>query len=156
MTLTAKQLGLLAAGGSAALLIGAFIFQALGFAPCSMCLWQRWPHAAAIVIGALVLVLPIRVTFLLGAAAALTTGGIGVYHSGVERDLWQGPTSCSAGGGADTGLGLLPGDIADVTSTVVMCDEVALWILGLSMANWNVIASLVLAAIWVVAARRAA
>jgi len=156
VTPTAKQLGLLAAGGSAALLIGAFIFQAIGFAPCALCLWQRWPHAAAIVIGALVVVLPHRLIFLLGAAAVLTTGGIAVYHTGVERDWWEGPTSCSGGGGADTGLGLLPEDIADVTSTVVMCDEVALWILGLSMANWNVIASAALAGIWIMAARRAA
>ena len=39
---------LLAAGGSLALLLGAFGFQALGYAPCKLCLWQRWPHGAAI------------------------------------------------------------------------------------------------------------
>ena len=105
----------------------------------------------------MVLALPGTITFLLGAAAALTTAGIGLYHTGVERDWWEGPTSCTGGGGGvDPTLGLLPGDIADVTSSVVMCDEVALWILGLSMANWNVVASLVLAGIWIAAARKAA
>ena len=45
--MTRTQLILLAAGGSAALLIAAWTFQAIGYAPCKMCLWQRWPHAAA-------------------------------------------------------------------------------------------------------------
>ena len=47
---------LLATLGSAALLLGAFAFQHLGgLAPCKLCLWQRWPHAAAIIIGIIVL-----------------------------------------------------------------------------------------------------
>lgn len=156
MSLTAKHLGLLAAAGSAGLLIGAFIFQALGYAPCALCLWQRWPHGVAVAIGVLVLALPRPVTFLLGAAAALATAGIGAYHTGVERGWWPGPSTCSGGGAVDPSLGLLPGDVADVANTVVMCDEVALWIFGLSMANWNVIASIVLAGLWIAAARRAA
>ena len=44
-----------AAAGSAALLLGAFVFQALGYAPCAMCIWQRYPHAIAIGMGALLL-----------------------------------------------------------------------------------------------------
>ena len=45
----------LATLGSVALLGGAFLFQALGWQPCAICLWQRWPHGAAIVIGVLAL-----------------------------------------------------------------------------------------------------
>jgi disulfide bond formation protein DsbB len=35
-----------------------------------------------------------------------------------------------------------------------MCDEVPWSLLGLSMASWNVLASLALAGLWVAAARR--
>ena len=39
--------------GSLALLLGALAFQYLGgLAPCHLCLLQRWPHAAAIALGA--------------------------------------------------------------------------------------------------------
>jgi disulfide bond formation protein DsbB len=143
---------ILAAGGSAALLAGAFIFQALGFAPCAMCLWQRWPHAAAIVIGALAFVLPGRLLPALGGLAALTTAGIGVYHTGVERDWWEGPASCTSAGGGLVGL-----DGAALLSmdgpALVLCDEVVWSLFGLSMASWNAVLSVLLALLWFRAAR---
>ena len=83
--MTQRQLILLAASGSFALLAGAYAFQFLGYAPCQMCLWQRWPHAAAVLIGVAALTLPMRVLLYLGALAALTTAGIGLFHTGVER-----------------------------------------------------------------------
>ena len=77
---------LVAAGGSFALLAGAFLFQALGDPPCPMCWWQRYPHMAAVVIGALALLIQGPILPWLGALAALTTAGLGVLHTGVERD----------------------------------------------------------------------
>ncbi|MFP4274908.1 MAG: disulfide bond formation protein B, partial [Paracoccaceae bacterium] len=57
--MTRTTLILLAAGGSAALLAAAFAFQHLGgLAPCTLCLWQRWPHAAAVLLGLAALALP--------------------------------------------------------------------------------------------------
>ncbi|MCK0166665.1 disulfide bond formation protein B [Jannaschia sp. S6380] len=150
--MTGKQLGLLAAGGSAVLLLSAFIFQALGYAPCAMCIWQRYPHAVAIGAGVLLAIgfAPL-VLLAVGAASAATTAIIGVYHTGVERDWWQGPTSCT-GSGLDlsslTGSDLLP-SASSGPSNLVMCDEVAWEFLTLSMASWNAIWSAVLAWIWV-------
>ena len=144
----------LATGGSAVLLLAAFGFQHVGgLAPCAMCLWQRWPHAVAIAIGALGVVLPAAWVALLGGAAMLTNAGIAVYHTGVERDWWDGPASCSGGGGD---LGAM--EVADLLNPdagggIVMCDEVAWEMLGLSMASWNGLACLALAAIWFAAAR---
>ena len=155
MTLTAKNLGLLAAAGSAALLIGAFIFQAFGFAPCALCLWQRWPHAAAILIGLVLLAGGPRLLIWAGATAAAATSGIGFYHAGVEWRFWPGPTSCTGGGldlGAMGGSDLLS---MDAPTGLVLCDEVVWSLMGLSMAGWNGVISLVLATIWVIAARRA-
>ncbi len=95
--LTRKPLIALAAASSAVILLGAFIFQSLGYAPCDLCLTQRYPHAAAIAIGILALLTGWRFWPWLGALAAATTGAVGVYHSGVERKLWAGPSSCTAG-----------------------------------------------------------
>ncbi|WPY95396.1 disulfide bond formation protein B [Limimaricola variabilis] len=144
---------LLATLGSAALLGGAFIFQALGYPPCAMCIWQRWPHGIAIAIGIIAMMLPGRVLPLLGALAATATAAIGVFHTGVERDWWEGPSSCT---GSGPSLGSLSG--GDLLATdgprLVMCDVVSWEMLGLSMASWNALFSLVLVALWVSALRR--
>jgi disulfide bond formation protein DsbB len=153
---THRPLVLLATLGSAALLLGAFGFQHIGgLLPCKMCLWQRWPHAAAILIGALILLGGPRLLAWAGALAAASTGAIGVYHAGVEWGLWPGPSSCS---GAGAGLGGLSG--ADLLSTegpaaLVMCDEVVWQLAGLSMAGWNALLSFGLMGFWILAARRA-
>lgn len=143
---------LCAAGGSAALLLGAFAFQYLGgMPPCKMCIWQRWPHAAAIGIGILAIWLPGRVLPIFGALAALTTAGIGVYHTGVERGWWEGPTSCTSGS-ID---GLTAQDLMDqiMSAPLVRCDDVPWELFTLSMASWNAVVSFGLALIWLAAAR---
>ena len=154
--MTRKQLMLLAALGSFALLAGAFVFQALGYAPCKMCIWQRWPHGVAIGAGVLVAAFgPFALLGLVGAAGAFVTGAIGVYHTGVERDWWEGPTSCS---GSGNGLANMSGSdllSLDTPVNVVMCDEVAWAFAGLSMASWNAVFSFALAGLWIVALKRA-
>jgi disulfide bond formation protein DsbB len=147
-----KILILLATLGSAALLLGAFGFQHLGgLAPCKLCLWQRWPHAAAVLIGAIGLALPLASVALLGAVAAAATAAIGLYHTGVERAWWQGPDTCSAG---DI-TGLTPEQLMEqiLAAPLVRCDEVAWEMLGLSMASWNAALSLGLMGLWLLAAR---
>ena len=141
----------LAAGGSAALLAGAYIFQALGYPPCAMCLWQRWPHMVAVVIGLVALRVGGATLPLLGALAALTTALIGVYHTGVERGWWEGPASCSGQGGLD---GLSGSDLLAIEGPrVVMCDQVSWEFLTLSMASWNALFSFALVIGWIFAAR---
>jgi disulfide bond formation protein DsbB len=144
----------LAAAGSAALLAGAMMFQALGYAPCPMCLWQRWPHVAAIAIGILAVFVPRRALLWLGALAAATSGAIGIYHTGVERAWWQGPTSCTSSGVSGVSADDLLNQI--MAAPLVRCDEVAWQMLGLSMASWNVLASFALAGVWLYAASKRA
>jgi disulfide bond formation protein DsbB len=151
--LSRTRLVLLAAGGSLALLLGAFLFQSLGYAPCKLCIWQRWPHGAAIAAGLLWLAL--RQTWLLplGSLAALATAGVGVYHTGVEQKWWQGPDTCSAGpiGGQSSA------DLLDqiMNAPLIRCDEVAWAFAGLSMASWNALLSFALALLWLAAWSRA-
>ena len=142
----------LAAGGSAALLLGAFAFQHLGgLAPCKMCIWQRYPHVVAIALGALALFVPLPALLALGALAALATAGVGAYHVGVEQGWWEGPSSCSAGS-IDA---LDPDALFDqiMAAPLVRCDEIAWQFAGLSMAGWNMVISLMLAVFWIAALR---
>lgn len=152
---SSRTLILLATLGSAALLGGAFAFQYIGgLAPCQLCLWQRWPHAAAILIGVVALVTGWRGLAWLGALAALATAGIGIFHVGVEQLWWEGLASCTAG----SIEGISTVDLLDPTkdvAAVVRCDEIAWQMLGISMAGWNAILSLILAGMWVKAARTA-
>jgi len=147
-----KTLILLAAAGSAAMLLGALAFQHLGgLAPCKLCIWQRWPHGIAAALGLIALVgWPALMTGF-GALAALTTAGIGGYHTGVERGWWPGPSDCSGG---PVG-GMSSEELFDqiMAAPLVRCDEVPWEMLGLSMASWNMIVSLGLAAIWLMALR---
>ncbi len=155
MTVTRRSLMLLAASGSLALMLGAFGLQYIGgLPPCAMCIWQRYPHVVAIVIGLIALRLSTAALAWLGALAALTTAAIGAYHTGVERDWWEGPTTCSSGpiGGMSTD------DLFDqiMSAPLVRCDEVPWAMFSLSMASWNMILSLVLMGLWIAAARRPA
>jgi len=149
-----RHLMALAALGSFGLLAGAFAFQHIGgLAPCAMCLWQRWPHAVAVAIGAAGLALPHAAVAWAGALSMLTSAGLATLHTGVERGWWVLNLACT-GGGEDLGA-------MDVTALldptqgdgIVLCTDVAWSLLGLSMASWNGIASLVLMGLWAAAAR---
>ena len=148
-----KSLIILAAGGSAAMLLAAWGFQYLGgMAPCKMCIWQRYPHGAAALIGVVALALPsLRVLPMFGALAALITAGIGVYHAGVEQKWWEGPTSCTSGDISGLSAEELLNQI--MTAPLVRCDEIPWEMFGLSMAGWNAVVSSGLALIWLAAWR---
>ncbi len=150
--MTRNNLTALAALGSAGLLAGAFVFQMLGYAPCQMCIWQRYPHAVATGMGALALLLPLKWLLLAGAAAAGTTSAIGFYHVGVEQGWWQGPTTCSAGPIGNVSSEELLDQI--LSAPLVRCDEIPWELFGLSMAGWNALISLGLVMCWTSAYRR--
>ena len=110
-----------------------------GLHPCEMCYWQRWPHAAAIIFAALAFTGPAgskrsRSLVVVAAAAIAVSGAIGVYHAGVEAQIFEGFTTCTA----TRGLSLQ--DIMKVP--LVRCDQVQWSLLGISMAGWNAILSL--------------
>lgn len=142
-----QRAGCGAAFGSAALLAAAFAFQHLGgYAPCPLCILQRWPHAIAVLLGLALLIWPRREIALLGALTMLAGAGIAAYHAGVEQGWWLGPTTCVA---PDVG-GLTPEQLLQqiLEAPVVRCDEIAWSFLGLSMAAWNGLASAALALLW--------
>src|SRR6476646_2599706 len=130
----------------AALLAGAFGSQYLGgLYPCEMCWWQRYAHMAALAVAALAFTAPApstrsRVLTLLAALAIAVSGGIGVYHAGVEAKIFQGFTTCTATVHAGASTADLLKEITH--APLVRCDEVQWSFLGISMAGWNAIISL--------------
>jgi disulfide bond formation protein DsbB len=149
----------IAAVGTAAIL-GAWFFQfALGLAPCPLCLEQRHAYYFAIPLAVMV-ALGDRVgasrKVLIAALVAIAAGmlwnaALGVYHAGIEWGWWTGPQECS---GAPGSLGT-PGSLMEQLQSInlIRCDEAAWRFLGLSLAGYNALISLMLAAIaaWAVA-----
>ncbi len=147
MDVTASRLALLAGAGSLIILLAAFGFQYIGeLAPCKLCLWQRYPHVLVIVLAVIFARVKHRLLLWLGGVASLSTAGIAAYHSGVEQKWWQGPDTCTSGSIDGLSTEQLIAQI--MASPIIRCDEIAWSFLSLSMASWNLIASLLLAGLW--------
>jgi disulfide bond formation protein DsbB len=141
---------LLIAAASLATLAAVWIFQALGYAPCELCLTQRYAFYVAAPLALLIALLASRSAHglartgsVLLAAAFAANAVLAAYHVGVEYHWWPGPTACTGGLAG-------PLDVNDLAKAlnsikVVRCDEVQLRIAGLSLAGWNVVASAALA-----------
>lgn len=126
-----------------ALLGGALISQyGFGLYPCEMCMWQRWPHLAAIVLALSALLLRSRSAALLLVVAAtmaiLTSGLIGGFHAGVEYDWWEGLTSCATNIAAG-------GNMLDsiMNAPLVRCDVAPWTLFGISLAGFNFLLSVI-------------
>jgi disulfide bond formation protein DsbB len=137
---------------AAATIVGAWIFQAFGVAPCELCLQQRTayyggvPLAAILAYAASGRARPVVAAGFLGLALIfLANAGLAIYHSGVEWALWKGPADCT---GAITAAPKVADFLKELDRVkVVRCDEVQIRILGLSLANLNVLISAALAAL---------
>lgn len=151
---SSKRIAVTAGAGSAALLIAALTFQTLGYAPCELCILQRWPHLVAAIIGALVWWFGWRRWLAaLGLIAALCATGLAIYHAGVELKLWLGPQHCSGGIAGLASMSTQDLMAALEQAPVVRCDEVAWSLFGISMAGWNAICSAALSAMWLASVR---
>ena len=135
-------------------ILGAWFFQyGLGLAPCPLCLEQRYAYYFAVPLAAMVAFgdqAGASRKVLIGACVAIAAGmlwnaGLGVYHSGIEWRWWPGPQECS---GAPVDLGSA-GALAErlKSISVVRCDEAAWRFLGLSLAGYDALISLSLAAV---------
>jgi disulfide bond formation protein DsbB len=82
----------------------------------------------------------------------LASVGVAGYHAGVEWKFWPGPESCSGGG--QVSLAALKDLLNGGGVKMPACDHPAWILLGLSMAGWNALASLVFVALSVAAALR--
>jgi len=139
---------------SSATLLGAWYFElVLKLSPCPLCLEQRLPYHIVIPLSLLMAMAAlvrapqklIAVGFVAIMAAVLCGAGLGAYHAGVEWHWWPGPTDCSGPVTDFTAKGPLLDQLRSIH--VVRCDDAAWRFLGLSLAGYNVLISLLLAAI---------
>lgn len=152
-----RSMSLLVLFGSLAVIVGALLFQYVGgLQPCELCLLERWPYYAAIPLllialargarGALAVILIALVALLF-----IASSGLAFYHVGVERHWFAGPTAC-------TGLGAPAHTVAALKAQLmaqqpVRCDEVQWSLVGISLAGWNLLASVILAVLSLIAVR---
>jgi disulfide bond formation protein DsbB len=139
---------------SAATILGAWYFQlVVKLPPCPLCLEERIPYYVVIPLSLLTTVAAllraprrlVAIGLLAIIAAMLWSAALGAYHAGVEWRFWQGPTDCSGPMTDFTKQGSLLGQLQSVQ--VVRCDEAAWRLFGISLAGYNVLVSLVGAAI---------
>ena len=147
-----RTAALLVAAAGALTIAGAWFFElVIKLKPCPMCLEQRWPYYIGVPL-ALVIAFASRraprmivVGGLVALALLMLWGAyMGAFHAGVEWKFWPGPQECS--GAADLGPA---GGLLDRLKTIniTRCDEAAWRFLGLSLAGYNALISLALAAV---------
>ena len=133
-----------------ATILSALAFEHLGgYAPCAICLIERYAYYAGVPLAGCAFFLALsgrsaHAALLLGLCGLgfLINFGIGVYHSGIEWQWWPGPEACSAGA-----LAPLSGSLLDALENAhaVSCDRAPWRLLGLSFAGWSAVISLDLA-----------
>ena len=146
MLLRASALVFVIAGAT---IVTALAFEHLGgYAPCPLCLEERYAYYFALPASALAFLFACgrstglaRILLLLITIAFLANMAAGIYHAGVEWKWWPGPTECTGA------FELKWGEGGIVDTPIVRCDEASWRFLGLSFAGWNAVVSAFLAAV---------
>lgn len=140
-----------------ATIAGAWIFESFGYLPCDLCLKQRWAYYIGVPLAGLTWLAALRgmgaarAGLWLAAAIFLGSAVFGAYHAGVEWGFWPGPTGCT---GSAASVGSMDDFMKQLQNVqIVRCDEVALRILGLSLAGWNAVISAAMSALAIFGAR---
>lgn len=149
--------------GATTFAIALYFQYVQGLAPCALCIWQRYGLAVGIAGAAIAAMTTGRagkVAFgAIGALGFLFEAGAAVFHSGVERKLWEGLPTCSGSSISETFDPTALAAAASSGKAVPRCDEIVWDFIGLSMANWNVLLALgfmVLCAVGVTRVKQAA
>jgi disulfide bond formation protein DsbB len=111
------------------------------YAPCELCLRERLPWYFIIGLSMIGLVFPSRWLLVLIGLTLLVSGGLGLHHAGVEQHWWPGPAECTSGSSGARTVAELKAML--MQEKVVQCDEIAWKFLGLSMAAYNGLVSLI-------------
>ena len=128
-----------------------------GFAPCSLCLMQRYPHILIVIVSLWLIFFRTHKFFLYPLNTLIMASSIlfAFYHVGVEQSIFQGPQSCSASNLAQIGEKSAEALLKNILNTsVVRCNEISWSFIGLSMATWNLIFSIGLFIGWIMSSLR--
>jgi disulfide bond formation protein DsbB len=111
------------------------------YAPCELCMRERLPWYFLIGLSLIGLVFPSRWLLVLMGVVLLVSAGLGLHHAGVEQHWWPGPAECTSGSSGANTIDELKAML--LKEKTVQCDEIAWKFLGLSMAAYNALVSLV-------------
>ena len=134
---------------AAATILVALAFEHFGgYAPCPLCLEERYGYYFGVPAAALAFLFArgratglARILLVLIALAFLANAAAGIYHAGIEWKWWPGPGECSGAFELQWGEGGI------VDTPVIRCDEASWRFLGLSFAGWNAVISALLASV---------
>ena len=129
--------------------IAYFIQYALGHKPCNLCIIERIPYIAAIVLISLIFIVNkyekvissiILVFFIFGAVVSF-------YHFGIEQGFFSESLICELSNNSPLNKEELLDQLKK--AEIVSCKEVTFRFLGLSLATINTIISLILSGIMI-------
>ena len=127
--------------------IAYFIQYVLGHKPCNLCIIERIPYIAAIILISLIFILNryqkiisslILIFFVFGAVVSF-------YHFGIEQDFFSESLVCDLGNSQPINKEELLNQLKK--TEIVSCKDVTFRFLGLSLATINTVISLILSGI---------
>ena len=127
--------------------IAYFIQYVLGHKPCNLCIIERIPYIAAIVLISLIFIINkyeknissvILVFFIFGAVVSF-------YHFGIEQDFFSESLICELNNNNPSNKEDLLNQLKK--AEIISCKDVTFRFLGLSLATINTIISLILSGI---------
>ena len=127
--------------------IAYFIQYVLGHKPCNLCIIERIPYIAAIILISLIFILNryqkiisslILIFFIFGAVVSF-------YHFGIEQGFFSESLVCDLGNSQPINKEELLNQLKK--TEIVSCKDVTFRLLGLSLATINTVISLILSGI---------
>ena len=131
------------------LAIAYFIQYKLGHKPCNLCIIERIPYIAAIILISLIFILNryqkiisslILISFIFGAVVSF-------YHYGIEQGFFSESLVCDLGNSQPLNKEELLNQLKK--TEIVSCKDVTFRFLGLSLATINTVISLILSGIMI-------
>ena len=129
--------------------IAYFIQYVLGHKPCNLCLIERIPYIASVILISLIFILNkfekiisiiILLFFIFGAIVSF-------YHFGIEKGFFSESLVCDLGNNANLSKEQLLKQLE--STSAVSCKDVTFRVLGFSLASINTIISIVLSGIMI-------
>ena len=133
------------------LAIAYFIQYILGHKPCNLCLIERIPYLASIILISLIFIIKKFEKFIAGIVLLFFIFGavVSFYHVGIEQGFFSESLVCDLGASSES---FSKEDLLKQleSKTAISCKDVTFRFLGLSLATINTVISILLSAIMLV------
>ena len=129
------------------ILFAFYVEYILGHKPCNLCLLQRLPYIASIILIVLVIIFKNleKISFFLLSLIFLAGSLLAIYHVGIEHGLISESFVC--GNNIDTSITDKSEIMKQLQNKEISCKDVTFTIFGVSLATINTFISVLLATI---------